>query len=130
VRGLTSSLGSARSPPMSSMKKRARVKVTGFVGLGAVPLAAARRAAEAVQSSIRPRGAGESAMRGSGLNQDGGRPSVTRPDIGASSPERCKGSAAWGAFKWSRGAHDAALTGRAPAGPGAWRQRISPSRRP
>jgi hypothetical protein len=39
-------------------------------------------------------------------------------------------SGARGAFKWSTGAHGAALTGRVLAGPGACRQRISPSRRP
>src|SRR4029450_3219145 len=48
------------------MKKRACVKVTGFAGLVALPLATARAVAEAGQSSIRPRGAGQSAVRGSG----------------------------------------------------------------
>jgi hypothetical protein len=48
------------------MKKRARVKVTDFAGLVAWPLAAARAVAETLQSSIRPRGAGQSAVRGSG----------------------------------------------------------------
>ncbi len=53
-----------------------------------------------------------------------------RPDKHASSPEQRKVSGARGAFKWSTGAHGAAVRGRALAGPGAWRQRISPSRRP
>src|SRR6266571_1296349 len=60
---------------MSSMKKRACVKVTDFVGLGASPLAAARALAETLQSSIRPRGAGQSAVRGSGA-QSRQRPSL------------------------------------------------------
>src|SRR4051812_41176494 len=50
----------------SSMKKRACVKVTDFGRLDAWPVAAARAVAEAFQSSIRPRGAGQSAKRGSG----------------------------------------------------------------
>lgn len=48
------------------MKKRAYVKVTDFARLDAWPLAAARGAAETLQSSIRPCGAGQSAVRGSG----------------------------------------------------------------
>ena len=51
---------------MSSMKKRACVKVTDFGKLDAWPSAAARAVAEALQSSIRPRGAGQCAVRGSG----------------------------------------------------------------
>src|SRR3954453_17770211 len=58
----------------SSMKKRVRVKVRGFVGLDAWPLAAARAVSETLQSSIRPRGAGQSAVRGSGA-QSSWRPS-------------------------------------------------------
>src|SRR3954449_828280 len=61
---------------MSSMKERACVKVTDFAGLDAVPLAAARSVAEAFQSSIRPRGAVQSAMRGSGA-QSRRRPSFS-----------------------------------------------------
>jgi hypothetical protein len=41
-------------------------KLRGCGGLGAWPLAAAGAVAEAVQSSIRPRGAGQCAVRGSG----------------------------------------------------------------
>ena len=48
----------------SSMKKRACVKVTDCARLGASPLAAARAESETLQSSIRPRGAGQSAVRG------------------------------------------------------------------
>jgi hypothetical protein len=58
------------------MEKRARVKVTDFVGLDAWPLAAVRAVAEALQSSIRPRGAGQSAVRGSGA-QSRRRPSFS-----------------------------------------------------
>jgi transposase InsO family protein len=58
----------------SSMKKRAHVKVRGCAGLVASPLAAARAVTETLQSSIRPRGAGQSAVRGSGA-QSSGRPS-------------------------------------------------------
>ena len=49
----------------SSMKKQARVEVTDFARLDAWSLAAARARAETLQSSIRPRGAGQSAVRGS-----------------------------------------------------------------
>jgi hypothetical protein len=55
----------------SSMKKRACVKVTDFVRLVAWPLAASRALSEALQSSIRPRGAGQSALRGSGAQSSG-----------------------------------------------------------
>ena len=44
---------------MSSMKGRACVKVTDFGKLDAWPSAAARAVAAALQSSIRPRGAGQ-----------------------------------------------------------------------
>src|SRR6266516_2743508 len=114
------------------MKKRACVKVTDRVGLDAWPLAAVRLVAETLQSSIRPRGAGQSAFRGSGAQSSSAAvPLLARPDFHASSPERCEEVVRGrGAFKWSAGALVAALTGRALAGPGACRQRISPSRRP
>jgi hypothetical protein len=47
------------------------VKVTDFALLVAWPRAAARAVAETLQSSIRPRGAGQSAMRGSGAQSSG-----------------------------------------------------------
>jgi hypothetical protein len=112
------------------MKKWACVKVTDLVGLDAWPLAAVRLVAETLQSSIRPRGAGQSAFRGSGAQSSSAAVPWWRPDFHASSPEQRTVSGARGAFKWSTGAHGAAVTGRALAGPGACRQRISPSRRP
>jgi len=114
------------------MKKRAYVKVTGFVRLDAAPLAAARVDA-GVAPVIHPAARGGPECR-AGLGGSIKWAAVLcerGQTFNASSPEqRKKVSGARGAFKWSAGAHRAALTGRALAGPGAWRQRISPSRSP
>lgn len=82
------------------------VKVTDCARLGAWPLAAARAVTETLQSSIRPRGAGQSAVRGSGAQSSGAAVLLRgRPDFHASSPEqREEGSGARGTFKWSTGA--------------------------
>ena len=89
----------------SSMKKRVCVKVTGLVGLGAWPLAAARAVAERLQSSIRPRGAGQSAFRGSGAQSSSAAvPCWRGQTFMRARPSGAKRwSGARGAFKWSTG---------------------------
>lgn len=59
----------------SSMTGRVFVKVRGCGLLAALPVASAEAWAEAFQSSIRPRGAGQSAVRCSGAQSEF-RPSV------------------------------------------------------
>jgi hypothetical protein len=76
-------------------------------------------------SHIRPRGAGQSAMRGSGAQSSAAAVPCWRGQTfmraRPSGAERWSG--AGGAFKRSTSAHRAAVTGRALAGPGAFRQR-------